>query len=123
MSYLATQIYILQWIDNDGVKAFHDHHLQTALLMINADIAALSGGSIVEPNTVIVTQANFTTAVDCPLPSLVGHDLSILMKDGPILLVQGVDFVPYVGGGFTITIPGFDASTLPNLYMQVNLTS
>ena len=103
---------INQYITNYGVKAFHNKELNSILLQL---VQWVDGGGTIGPVTapavLVVTSANFTTAIDCPIPSYNGHTLAILWCDIPKPLVQGVDFTPYVGGGFTMLTSGFNSGS------------
>jgi len=101
------------YVRNYPVESFHDMRLNSILLRMCQLLDSISGGTVTNPPAVTVTSANFTTAVDCPIPSLNGHNLSILWGDVPKLLIQGTDFSLYAGGGFTMLIPGFNASVNP----------
>lgn len=57
------------------------------------------------------TSSNFTSSVNCPIPTYNGMTLTIYWNDAQRYLVQGTDWTPLAGGGFTITISGFNAST------------
>jgi hypothetical protein len=57
------------------------------------------------------TSSNFTSSVNCPIPAYNGMTLMIYWNDAQRYLVQGTDWTPLAGGGFTITISGFNATT------------
>lgn len=63
------------------------------------------------PGPVNFTSSNFSTSTNCPIASDNGMTLQIFWNDAQRYLVQGVDFAPITGGGFTIIISGFDATT------------
>jgi hypothetical protein len=63
------------------------------------------------PGPVNFTSSNFTTATNCPITADNGMTLQIYWNDAGRYLIQGTDFNPLAGGGFTITIPGFNATT------------
>lgn len=63
------------------------------------------------PGPLPVTSTSFSTGVDCPLPALNGMALNIFWNDANRYLTQGVDWTPLAGGGMTILIPGFNATT------------
>lgn len=105
-------ILIDQFIDNYGVKAFHNMNLNRILhLMLGLSGTGLSTAP---PSgyfsTVFKTQADFTSATDCPITALNGYNLAIFYNDVNRYLIKGVDWQVKVGGGFTILIPGFDAT-------------
>jgi hypothetical protein len=69
-----------------------------------------STGSIT-PGPMAVTSLDFSTSTQCPIPSLNGMALSIFWNDLNRYLIPGTEWSPLAGGGFTVLIPGFDAST------------
>jgi len=90
---------------------FHNMSGNRILKMITAWIA--SGGTtgpVINPGMTLVTSANFSTTVDCPIPLLAGQSLAILWVDPPKPLIKGTDWVDLAGGGFTMTVPGFDST-------------
>ena len=103
---------INQYITSYGVKAFHNKELNSILLQIIQWIdSGGTTGPVTAPAVLVVTSANFTTGVDCPIPAYNGHTIAVLWCDIPKPLVQGVDFTPYVGGGFTMLTPGFNSGS------------
>lgn len=58
-----------------------------------------------------ITSSVFTTSVDCPIPAFNGMALQIYWNDAGRYLILATDFTPLAGGGFTILIPGFNATT------------
>lgn len=58
-----------------------------------------------------ITSSVFTTTIDCPIPAFNGMALQIFWNDAGRYLVLGTEFTPIPAGGFTITIPGFNALT------------
>lgn len=118
----AIQNDINAYIRNYAVSAFHDMRLNSILLRICQQLDGISGGVVTNPPAIQVTQVNFTSATDCPIPSLNGHSLAIFWNDANRFLIPGTDFTPYVGGGFTILIPGFDATSI-NVFMTIFTTS
>ena len=100
------------YILNYAPAAFHNKALNNILLQLVAWIdSGGTTGPVTTPAVLIVTSANFTTAVDCPIPSYNGHTIAVLWCDIPKPLVQGVDFTPYAGGGFTMLTPGFNSGS------------
>jgi hypothetical protein len=98
-------------INNYAPDAFHDKWLWNILRRMVAWIA--SGGTtgpLVSPGLMIVTSADFTTTTDCPIPALDGLNITVLWDDPPKPLIEGTDFTDLAGGGFRVTIPGFDAT-------------
>lgn len=57
------------------------------------------------------TSSSFSGSTICPVVAFNGMTLQIFWNDAQRYLVQGTDFTPLSGGGFTIIIPGFDATT------------
>lgn len=57
------------------------------------------------------TSSAFTSSTNCPITAFNGMTLSIFWNDAARYLVQGTDWTPLTGGGFTITISGFNATT------------
>lgn len=58
-----------------------------------------------------ITSTNFSTDVDCPLPALNGDSLQIFWNDLGRFLVEGAEWSPLAGGGFSVLVPGFDATS------------
>jgi hypothetical protein len=113
---MATQAEIDILIDisvrNFATEAFHDMALNRILHLMNQNG---SGGAPSQPPagyfpTMFVDQTNFTTATDCPIPALNGYNLAVFWEDTQRHLKKGSEWIPFVGGGFTILIPGFDAT-------------
>lgn len=65
----------------------------------------------ITPGPVLVTSSGFSTSVNCPLPAYNGMQLQVYWNDANRYLVEGTDWSPLAGGGFTITVPGFNATT------------
>lgn len=63
------------------------------------------------PGPVNFVSANFSTSVNCPITAYNGMTLQIFWNDAQRYLVQGTDWNPLAGGGFAVTIAGFNAST------------
>jgi hypothetical protein len=63
------------------------------------------------PGPALFTSSNFTTATNCPIPAYNGMQLAVFWNDANRYLVQGIEWNPLSGGGFTILLPGFDATT------------
>lgn len=63
------------------------------------------------PGPVNFTSTNFSTSTNCPITSDNGMTLQIFWNDAQRYLVPGTEFNPLTGGGFTVTISGFNAST------------
>lgn len=59
----------------------------------------------------MVSSANFSTATACPIASLANDSLAVFWNDIGRFLQEGTEWVDYPGGGFTILLPGFNAST------------
>lgn len=112
-SIADVQALIDDFIDNYGVKAFHNMNLHR-ILSLMLQILGSGGGSTSPPNgyfpTLTITQADFTTATDCPIPALDGYNIEVFYNDVSRYLDIGTDWQVFVGGGFTILIPGFDAT-------------
>lgn len=102
---------INQKVRNYPLESFQDMNMNSILIQIVQQIDnVIGGGPISEANCLSVTQANFTTTKDCPLTALNGFSLAIFMQDVGNFLVKGRDWQDYPGGGFTMLIPGFDAT-------------
>lgn len=109
----AVDILIDEFIDNYGVKAFHNMNLNRILHLINGNSGM--GGLSTDPPagyfpTIFVTQADFTTATDCPVSALNGYNLAVFYNDASKYLKKGTEWQILVGGGFTILLSGFDAT-------------
>lgn len=111
-SQASIDILIDASVRNYAPAAFHNMALNQILHLLNQNTG--SGGSTAPPAGyfpgLFVTQANFSDATDCPIPSLNGYNLMIFYNDANRYLIKGVDWQVLVGGGFTILIPGFDAT-------------
>jgi hypothetical protein len=57
------------------------------------------------------TSSSFSTSTNCPITAYNGMTLQIFWNDAQRYLVQGTDWTPLAGGGFTVTVAGFNAST------------
>lgn len=58
-----------------------------------------------------ITSSDFTNATQCPLPDLAPFSLSIFWSDLPNFIYSDAgQWTPLPGGGFEVTIPGFDAT-------------
>ncbi len=102
---------INNWVTNDAAKSYKNKRLNNILLRIVGFIS--SGGTTgpaIQPNLTLVTSADFTTTTDCPIPALIGLNITVLWVDPPKPLVLGTDFSVLAGGGFRVLIPGFDAT-------------
>lgn len=113
---MATGAYIDGLIDtsvrNYPPEAFHNMALNTILHLINQNAGSGGGGSgSASFATTFVTGASFSSATNCPIVSLNGFLLAIFYNDANKYLKKGVDWTPLVGGGFTILMPGFNATT------------
>jgi hypothetical protein len=69
-----------------------------------------STGSII-PGPLSITSTDFSTATNCPITSLNGMGLIIFWNDLNRYLIPGTEWTPLAGGGFTVTVPGFNATT------------
>lgn len=58
----------------------------------------------------MVSSANFTTATACPIAALANDSIQIFWNDLGRFLTEGTEWVDYPGGGFSIVLPGFNAS-------------
>ena len=112
MANPAIDILIDTYVRNFATEAFHDMQLNRILHLLNGGSG--SGGSTAPPAGyfpgVIVTQANFSNATDCPVTALNGYNLLVFYNDASRYLIKGTDWQVLVGGGFSILIPGFDAT-------------
>ena len=106
-------ILIDTYVRNFATEAFHDMQLNRILHLLNQN--GSGGAPSVPPAgyfaTLFVTQANFTTAIDCPITALNGYNIAVFWNDVQRYLKKGTEWNPFTGGGFTILLPGFDATT------------
>lgn len=62
-------------------------------------------------NVTPVTSANFINATDCPITALNGDTIQVYYEEGGRFLKQDAgEWANLSGGGFRVTIPGFDKS-------------
>jgi hypothetical protein len=104
---------INKWIRNYAVEAFHDMRLNAILLQM-VDLCDAAGSGIGGTGSVVVeiTNANFSSATECPLTTLAGKSLAIFWNDIPRFLSKTAgEWSDLPGGGFKINIPGFNATT------------
>lgn len=103
---------INKWIRNYAVDGFHNMRLNSILLQL-VDLADAMGGGGGNGSVVIpLTSANFINATDCPLTSLAGKSIAVYLNDDQKFLEQDAgEWADLAGGGFKITIPGFDSTT------------
>jgi len=75
---------------------------------------ATNGTSVFwNPAFVEVDSSSFINATDCPLPQLASFDLIIYMYEYNNFLLQSLSqWEPLAGGGFRMTLAGFDSTTL-----------
>jgi hypothetical protein len=111
-------VYLDQLIDkycrNYGPEFFHNMNGNTILhLLVQLADAGGSGGGSGNPETpLVVTSANFINATDCPIVGFNGLNLSIYMAGINKFITQAdSEWTPLVGGGFKITIPGFNSTS------------
>jgi hypothetical protein len=98
-------------VNNYPNQAFQNNTLKTILLLMCGQITGGGGGGFDGPFQ--LTQANFTTSVDCPIPLFTGLSILVYWNDAQRFLTKGVEWQDYPGGGFTIltaALPGFDAT-------------
>lgn len=57
------------------------------------------------------TSSSFSTTVDCTISDYNGMTLQVFWNDAQRYLVSGTEWTSLAGGGFTVIIPGFNAST------------
>ena len=70
------------------------------------------GGSSSKYAVIPLTSANFSGPVNCPMPAQNGMNLAIFFNENTkFILVSAGEWTPLAGGGFTMTIPGFDSTT------------
>lgn len=100
-----------EFIGNYAVTAFHNMNLNRILHLLLDLAASGSGGGGGLAFALPVTSADFINATDCPIVSVAGQNLFIIWAEGSKIMVQGIDFTLLVGGGFSVTIPGFDSTT------------
>ncbi len=68
-----------------------------------------------------ITSADFSNATECPISSAQYNTLSIYFSEyGRFIYQDASEWTPLAGGGFTVTIPGFD-SPLGNFHFEVFL--
>lgn len=103
---------VTQYINQYAVDAFNNQRLRTILLLICQEIVATQGTPNLNASTapILVTSILFTDATNCPLTALNGLQLQIYWNDTNRFLIQGVDWTPLSGGGFTMLIPGFNSA-------------
>jgi hypothetical protein len=97
-------------VRNYPLESFQNMWMNTILNLL-VDLADTGGSGGSSESALKVVSANFTTATDCPLSALNGENLAIYWNDANKFLDSATDFTPYVGGGFTILIPGFNSTT------------
>lgn len=106
----------MAYVRNYGVESYHNFNLQSILLDMVAQIAAISAGGGLSYSPTQVTSVNFTNATDCPLTSFNGVNFILWYNEVGRELYLGTEYHVLVGGGFGIDIPGFDASVqLPHM--------
>lgn len=70
-------------------------------------------------NVAPVASADFTTSIDCPIPALKGAAIEVYWDESQRFLEKDAgEWTDLPGGGFTVTIPGFDKS-LANYHFYV----
>lgn len=127
LNYTNLVALINRYVRNYPVEAFHDMQLNRILLMLSQWIE--SGGTtgpFIAPAIFPVTSANFTTATDCPIPSLIGQTIQIFWNEQNRFLEKdaagGAEWTDLPGGGFRVLITGFDKA-LDNFHFYVSLSS
>lgn len=123
MSANAENIKILvnQIVRNYSVQAFHNMGLNRILLMI-VDLADAASGGIGNGSVIVpVTSADFTNATDCPLTTLAGKRIAVFFNENNKFIEKDAsEWTDLAGGGFKVTISGFD-STTANFHFYVSI--
>lgn len=105
-----------QYVRNNALDSFTNLNLNRILHLITQLADANSGASSAGGNIVAITSANFLVvsgqpAINCPIPSLNNRLIRVYYEEANRFLEQdAAEWQPYTGGGFTILIPGFDAT-------------
>lgn len=108
---------INQIVRNYAVESFHNMGMNRILLMI-VDLADSYGGGGGNGSVVVkLTSANFivpsggSRATDCPLTTLAGKSIAVFWNENSRFIEQDMgEWTDLPGGGFSVIIPGFDAS-------------
>lgn len=100
---------INQYVNQYAVDSYTNQQLRNILLDQCDAIDEATGGTPTDSLPLEVTSADFSDATNCPLTSLDGKNLRVFWNDLNRFLMQGTDWNPLVGGGFTILIPGFNS--------------
>jgi hypothetical protein len=102
---------IYAYVKNYAVEAFKDLRLQGILLRMLALFDNGGTGGSSTGNVVELTSADFTTTIDCPIPYLDGVPFVLYWNEGTRFLEKDAnEWADYPGGGFTVTLTGFDAT-------------
>jgi hypothetical protein len=107
-----TENQINQYCTQYAVDFFSNQRGRTILLNMLGFISALLGQANISatlPEFVASTQ--FTNATDCPLTAFNGVQIQIYWQDTNRFLIEGTDWTPLSGGGFTILISGFNSAS------------
>lgn len=108
---------ILKFIRNYAPDAFSDFNLQRILLLLLGMADAAGGGGPIVTGNWRYTSANFIDPgsgqkTDVQNPLLDGVSYSLFWNEGQKYLEKDLgEFIDIPGGGFRVTIAGFDAST------------
>jgi hypothetical protein len=98
-------------VDNYPNKAFQNNTLRTILLLMTGQLPGGGGSGVASGATYKFTGADFSTSTNLPIPTLSGLNLAVFFNDIQRYLTKGTEWTDLSGGGITITIPGFDATT------------
>ena len=101
---------INKYCRNYATEFFHDMNGNRILLQLVQWIDGISGGTFQAASMVPVTRADFTHATKCPLIALNGKNLNIYWNEGNKWIEKDAgEWTDLVGGGFQITIDGFNS--------------
>lgn len=107
------KVQINKWVRNYAVAAFHDLRLNAILLLLTDLADAASGGGGNGSTVVELRSANFVNATDCPLTTLAGQSIAVFLSDiNRFLYKDEGEWADLPGGGFSISLPGFDSTTV-----------
>lgn len=103
---------INQFVRNYAVEAFHNMNLNRILLQM-VDLADAAGGGGGNGAVIVeLTSADFTSATDCPLTSLVDKNIAVFFNENSRFLIKADgEWSDLPGGGFRIDLAEFDSGT------------
>lgn len=116
---------INKYVRNYAVDAFKDMRLNAILLQMVSLADAAGGGSApisAQAQTIPITSADFTNPTDCPKLILNGLQYSIYWNEGQRYILQDAGEWSYLsGGGFRVTMAGFDpSSTNYHFFLEIS---